>query len=355
MSTKTLRAPPRLVAAFALLIATHVAGAAPPVLGLPIQCHLGVDCHIQNYVDRNPGAGLRDYACGTLSYDGHAGTDFRLADRAAMAAGVNVLAASAGIVAAVRDGEPDIAVSRRGRAALAGKDAGNSVRISHGDGWETQYSHLQRGSVAVRAGQPVEAGTVLGRVGLSGNTEFPHVDFAVRRHGRPVDPFAPGMPALEMPAPEMPALGMPVPGTQACGQMQNPLWDAALALSLAYRSTGLLIAGFAPQPPAREAAQAGAYANAILQQDSPAITFWIELFGLQQGDVLEVTLSGPDGDTLAASRSVAEGNKAVWFAFTGKRRTNFWVAGAYTGRVILRRGAGVVIDARRSTSISARP
>ena len=329
----------------ALLFVSQLACAAPPLLGLPIQCQPGLDCHIQNYVDRDPGAGWRDYACGTLSYDGHAGTDFRLPDKAAMVAGVNVLAASAGIVAAVRDGEPDIVVSRRGRAALAGKDAGNSVRISHGDGWETQYSHLQRGSVAVRAGQQVDAGTLLGRVGLSGNTEFPHVDFVVRRYGRPVDPFAP-----EMPVPQM-----PVPGMPACGQMHNPLWDARLAPVLAYRPSGLLIAGFAPGPPARDAAQAGAYANTVLQQDSSAITFWIELFGLQQGDVLEMTLSGPDGDTLAASRSVAEGNKAVWFAFTGKRRrANLWVAGAYTGRVILRRGAGVVIDARRSALIPAR-
>ena len=157
----------------------------------------------------------------------------------------------------------------------------------------------------------------------------------MRRHGRPVDPFA--------------------PGAQGCGQMQNPLWDAALVSALAYRPTGLLIAGFAPGPPERDAAQAGRYANVSLRQDSPAITFWIELFGLQQGDVLEMTLSGPDGETLAVSRSAAEGNKAVWFAFAGKRRsTNLWPAGAYTGRVILRRGASVVIDARRSLSMRTR-
>ncbi len=320
------------LAALVLLLVVRLAGAAPPLLGLPIDCRLGVDCHIQNFYDHDPGPGWRDYACGSLAYDGHTGTDFRLADRAAMAAGVNVLAAAAGIVAAVRDGEPDISVNRRGRSALGGKDAGNAVRIEHGDGWETQYSHLKRGSIAVRAGQHVEAGTVLGQVGLSGNTEFPHVDFTVRRQGRPVDPFA--------------------PDAGACGETRQALWDPALAKTLSYRPSGLLIAGFAPSVPERDSAEAGGYAAPALAADSPAIVFWMELFGLRKDDVLEMSLGNADGRPLATSRTIAERDKAVWFGVVGKRRgTAAWPAGNYVGRVILRRSNAVIIDAERTISL----
>jgi hypothetical protein len=117
-------------AAFVLLLLAGGALAAPPLLGLPIQCNPGIDCHIQNFFDHDVGAGWRDHACGGLSYDNHTGTDFRVADLAAMEAGVDVVAAAAGIVKGVRDGEPDISVRQRGRAELRGKDAGNGVPAS---------------------------------------------------------------------------------------------------------------------------------------------------------------------------------------------------------------------------------
>ena len=53
--------------------------------GFPVACTLGVDCHVQNYFDRDPGAGTADIGCGNLTYDGHDGTDFALPTLAAMA------------------------------------------------------------------------------------------------------------------------------------------------------------------------------------------------------------------------------------------------------------------------------
>lgn len=298
---------------------------AQPLLGLPIQCNPGIDCHIQNFFDHDAGAGWRDHACGGLSYDNHTGTDFRVADLAAMESGVNVVAAAAGIVKGVRDGEPDISVRQRGRAELRGKDAGNGVRINHGDGWETQYSHLRRGSIAVRVGQAVEAGTVLGQVGLSGNTEFPHVDFSVRRNGKTIDPFA--------------------PDGGACGTGQQTLWRPELREVLRYRPSGLLRAGFADAPPDLERNATDTPVTMSLAPDSPAIVFWMELFGLKKGDVLEMTLLDPAGQRLADSRRVADRDKAVWHALVGKRRGgNAWAPGTYRGRIVLLRGGTVVID-----------
>jgi hypothetical protein len=315
-----------------LLFAARVV-AAPPVLGLPIQCPPGADCPIQNYVDHDGGPGWRDHTCGKLSYDGHTGTDFRVADLAVMNAGVDVVAAAPGLVIAIRDGEPDISIRQRGRSTLAGKDAGNSVRIRHSDGWETQYSHLKRGSVMVRPGQSVTAGTVLTQVGLSGNTEFPHVDFTVRHQGKTIDPFAPGSPP------------------HACGTLTQTLWDPALAQALNYRPSGPLTAGFAPEPAQRDKAEAGAYADIQLTTASPAIVFWLSMFGLQKGDVLEMQLSNPAGQVLANSRTVAESNKAVWFALLGKRRTAAWPTGQYLGHVLLRRGERVVFNEARTITL----
>jgi len=62
---------------------------------------------VQNYVDVDPGPDARDFTCGSLTYDGHAGTGIRLATRAEMTAGVAVVAAAAGRVIHSRDGMPD--------------------------------------------------------------------------------------------------------------------------------------------------------------------------------------------------------------------------------------------------------
>lgn len=322
------RGPANRAGCFVLLLLAGGALAAPPLLGLPIQCNPGIDCHIQNFVDHDAGPGWRDHACGSLSYDAHQGTDFRVADLAAMDAGVNVLAAAAGIVKGVRDGEPDISVKQRGRSKLRGKDAGNGVRIDHGDGWETQYSHLRRDSIAVRVGQAVEAGTVLGQVGLSGNTEFPHVDFVVRQSGRTVDPFA--------------------PDGDACGADQAGLWRPELRETLRYRPSGLLRAGFADTPQDSPGTGDKPFATA-LATGSPAIVFRMELFGLRQGDIVEMTLADPAGKQLAGSRRTADRNQAVWRAMVGKRRAaETWVPGTYRGRIVLRRGETVVIDQVRT-------
>lgn len=65
-------------------------------------------------------------------------------------AGVPVYPAAPGTVRSVRDGEPDTGYSEETRASIDGKECGNGVVVSHGDGWETQYCHLKNGSVAVR-------------------------------------------------------------------------------------------------------------------------------------------------------------------------------------------------------------
>ncbi|MCI9889431.1 M23 family metallopeptidase [Micrococcales bacterium 31B] len=52
---------------------------------------------------------------------------------------------------------------------------GNHVVIRGADGTHAVVAHLQRGSVAVRRGESVRAGEVIGRCGNSGNSSEPHV------------------------------------------------------------------------------------------------------------------------------------------------------------------------------------
>ncbi|MEH6360515.1 MAG: M23 family metallopeptidase, partial [Amylibacter sp.] len=154
----------RVVSALCLIAAP--AFAAPPVLNWPIDCTLGKTCFIQQYMDLDDTDGVRDFAGGRVTYDGHKGTDIRLTTHKAMQAGVNVLATTAGRVKGLRNSMVDRMLrSDADRAAINGKDCGNGVVIVHVDGWETQYCHMKQGSLTVVKDQAVQAGDVLGQVG----------------------------------------------------------------------------------------------------------------------------------------------------------------------------------------------
>ena len=67
---------------------------------------------------------------------------------------------------------------------------GMTVVLRHTDGYTTHYSNLDE-EVAVKVGDTVEAGTVLGTVGQTACIETaaqPHLHFAVFRNNVPVDP-----------------------------------------------------------------------------------------------------------------------------------------------------------------------
>lgn len=314
------------VLAFGTILLTAGVGTAEPRFVLPLDCAYGRTCFIQNYVDRDPGPGHIDHACGRLTYDGDGGTDFRLRDYVEMERGYPVLAAAAGTVRATRDGMADVSIRDGGIEAVRGREAGNSVVLDHGGGWTTQYSHLKRGSVAVRTGETVTAGQILGLVGLSGRTEFPHVEFKVRFEGTEVDPF------------------VGKDRAQPCGDPKSPMWMPEVAATLAYLPTGLLSAAFAAGRPEPEAARRGAFRLADTVRDPEALVFWVDLFGVQEGDVEAFTIRAPDGRTLLETRKPLTSSKVSWFAFAGARRPQTgWVPGRHLGVYELTRGGVVVV------------
>ena len=72
----------------------------------------------------------------------------------------------------------DIADNERPGTVRPGVSApGNHVVIDHGNGEHSLIGHFRHGSLAVREGQQVEAGTLLGLCGNSGNSSLPHVHY----------------------------------------------------------------------------------------------------------------------------------------------------------------------------------
>lgn len=304
----------------AVLIAALLLPAAPlaagePVLTLPIDCTLGETCYLQNYVDRDPGPGVQDFNCGALAYDGHKGTDFRLPTLADMRRGVDVLAPAPGVVHGWRDGVADVGPTD----ATAGQECGNGVVLRHADGWETQVCHMKRGSVRVKNGQIIERGDILGQVGLSGKTEFPHVHLSVRRGETVVDPFD-------------------LTSFPACGNGGASLWQDAPE----YTDGGLLDAGFAPGIPEYDAVKDGTAAQSELAGDSAGLVIYGFGFNGQKGDVMELRITGPGGHFLSQSIELGKA-QAQFFRATGKRLTQArWPAGGYTGTVTLRRDKAIL-------------
>lgn len=307
-----------------LVVAGQVALADAPRLRLPVDCTLGQDCQFQQFTDLDPGAGVRDFACQGASYDGHKGTDVRVSP-AAYLAGARVLAPAAGVVIARRDGMVDrLAASAEDRAALAGKECGNGVVIDHGDGWESQLCHLARGSVSVRRGQTVDVGEVVGRIGLSGNTQFRHLHLSLRRHGRVVDPFVPQ-------------------GSDTClSEVQSGLWDDPAIAETAAQATRMLDAGPATTVPELHAVLAGDFLSDTPRNDAPLLVWGIGI-NLQKGDALRVIIDGPSGSIVQSPVEPVVKRKAQALRYGGRRApSGGWPPGDYSWRVEILRGEKVM-------------
>jgi hypothetical protein len=206
--------------------------------------------------------------------------------------------------------------------AVAGLECGNGLVIAHADGWETQYCHMRRGSVAVHPGDQVQAGAVLGKVGLSGNTEFPHLHITVRKDGKAVDPFAYG------------AQG-------ACRGGQS-LWIATPA----YREGEVLVAGFAAGPVAmRDVQESGTEQTPRPGRNTPLVAF-VQAIGLEAGDVQQLVLTGPGGSLVARSNPPPlDHDKAQQLLFVGRGHApaGGWPPGEYRATYSVTRNGRTVL------------
>lgn len=63
---------------------------------------------------------------------------------------------------------------------------GNCIKLEHTNGYSTLYAHLD--SVAVKLGDTVKKGQVIGRMGNTGNSYGAHLHWEVRKNNKHVDP-----------------------------------------------------------------------------------------------------------------------------------------------------------------------
>lgn len=100
--------------------------------------------------------------------------------------GRDVLAPAAGVVVSAITDRPDQPRPGVNDEALynpvyaSGGDVGNSIVLDHGHGEFSMIAHLKPGSVAVRVGDRVEQGQVVGQIGNSGDTTAPHLHYQLQ-------------------------------------------------------------------------------------------------------------------------------------------------------------------------------
>lgn len=153
------------------------------------------DCNyyiITNYVDNDATAGIKDYLCGSRTYNGHRGTDivpepypfYKLENNL-----VQVIAAADGIIVAKADSNFD-----KNCSTGANPYQGNYIALQHSDGSRTLYYHMKKYSLSSKTiGMSVVKGEYLGIVGSSGSSNIPHLHFEVWAEGNSNslnDPFA---------------------------------------------------------------------------------------------------------------------------------------------------------------------
>jgi hypothetical protein len=82
----------------------------------------------------------------------------------------------------------EVYAARDGEVVEIGEDPvyGNFIIIRHGETWASLYGHLSKFEIALRS--RVRSGTLIGRVGSTGQSTGPHLHFELRQNGRAQDP-----------------------------------------------------------------------------------------------------------------------------------------------------------------------
>ncbi|MEH6633634.1 MAG: M23 family metallopeptidase [Halopseudomonas aestusnigri] len=290
-------------------------------LSFPLDCTPNKNCFVQKYVDMAQGKNQTDYRCGSLSNDGHKGTDIRLLNIASMEKGVAVLAAADGKVIDARDYMPDVSSILVSDQAVRSRGYGNLVTLQHADGTVTVYAHMKRGSLLVTKGEYVNKSQHLGMVGLSGLTEFPHLHFEVVRGNRRLDPFSGGYQET------------------GCVSDPEPLWTDEVTAQLTYQQSRIVHFGFSDQPLSRHAMEYGLLAEKKLPRKAKNIILNVYVIGIQAGDrwVMQITKNGKVTPFVKAD-DIYGNTKFIVEQYIGKAgKGRMWEPGTYTGEYKLYR------------------
>ncbi len=296
-----------------------------PQFSAPIDCLSGPSCFLQNMMDIDLTKGRLDPLCGQATYNGHKGTDIRVRSFLEMNEGVAVLAMADGVVLRARDGADDKLVETKADfAAVKGRECGNGVVIDHGsagyDGWSSQSCHLAKGSLLVKPGDMVTRGQPIGRVGLSGSTQFPHVHVTIRKDGKVRD------------------LLTNLQAGEGCdAQSANSLFSKSAWADMMSRNVPLMDYGFA------DGAVDG---KTLLKNDverpttNTPLVFYAKFINLRKGDEVVLEIRNEDGVYASSAGKPLTKHQATYTAFAGRKTPG--VAGKiYSASVKLLRGGNV--------------
>jgi len=289
--------------------------AKKPGFTLPLDCNFGENCWVARYSDRNPSSDKADYMCGRRTQNNHKGTDFAIANYGIMQRGISVLAVDAGKVLRTRDTMQDISVQITGRKAIKGKECGNAAFIQHANGITTQYCHMRKGSLTVKPGDKVARGQKIGLLGLSGDTEYPHLHLNVRKDKKRIDPFD----------------GQKL--STVCSQSANDsLWENAPA----YTQMDLLPLVFSSEPLTRRTRWQEQPVR--LQTNTPALILTGIAWNVLAGDRWQFTIMRPDGTRATSQRLTAKENRqSQWYANRLFRPVDGFMPGVWKGKLTVTR------------------
>lgn len=277
-------------------------------LGFPLDCTIGVTCFLQNLVDLDTGPGVRDALCQANSYNTHKGIDIRVPTLKDMARGVDVLAVGDGVITAMRDGVANrLVVTKKQATATRGVECGNGLLIRHAGGLTSQYCHMQAGSFTVSKGAPVRRGDVIGKIGLSGFSAFPHLHLSLRRNKVLLDPLTGSATTDAICDNDITALPAGPFGRKTRDALLNTT-NSIIGLGLSDRPITLsdLVKGTpSPVPTTR----------------SNAFVGWGWVINAAKGDRMRVVIEVNDVVITDQTSKPLVKRKADWTSFAGRRRT----------------------------------
>ncbi len=298
---------------FLLIIGAARATESPKFL-LPLACTPEKDCWVVKYIDVDPAAGSeQDFTCHTKTSDDHKGVDFAIRSRREMRDGVDVVAAMAGKVTRLRDGESDSIKTEEEFQAVrdAKHECGNAVLIDHGGGLNTLYCHMKEGSIVVKVDDEVAAGQKIGQVGQSGFAEFPHLHFGIIQGNDVLDPFT------------------GEPSNAGCGLFKQSLWKD----DLLYEPVTIFHGGFDVNVPDFAAIRDGLANPDMLPGTAQNLIYWAGFYQAVAGDTIDMKIIMPDGQVFVQRHiTVAQNRKRPSFYYTGRKLNGHRLPpGTYTG------------------------
>ena len=149
---------------------------------------------IEDYYDENTNVLRRQFLKAPIQFNYRISSRYNLKRRIAFYG--NKVRPHKGTDFASPVGTPIIATAN-GRVTESRRKGGNGkyVKIRHNGTYSTQYLHMSRR--AVKVGDVVKQGEIIGYVGMTGNTGGPHVCYRFWKNGKQVDPLKQKLPAAK--------------------------------------------------------------------------------------------------------------------------------------------------------------